>query len=83
MSSATSINRGAERAGRAKSQAEASDDVRPADGFKPAHFFVLLSLVGATVAVDQVRLTAGTEGVRPGTAIHVQRACSLGAAIER
>ena len=51
MSSATSINRGAERAGRAKSQAEASDDVRPADGFKPAHFFVLLSLVGATVAV--------------------------------
>jgi zinc ribbon protein len=51
MSSATSINRAAERAGRANSQAEASDDVRPADGFKPAHFFVLLSLVGATVAV--------------------------------
>ena len=49
MSSATSIDRAAERAGQAP-EPRTADAVRQ-DGFKPAHFFVLLSLLGATVAV--------------------------------
>ena len=49
MSSATSIDRAAERAGQTP-EPRTADAVRQ-DGFKPAHFFVLLSLLGATVAV--------------------------------
>lgn len=48
MSSATSINRAPARQ-RAEPEAESTGEVR--EGFKPVHFFVLLSLVGATVAV--------------------------------
>lgn len=51
MNSATSINR-AERANPTEPQGASA--VR-ADGFKPAHFFVLLSLLGATVAVVMAR----------------------------
>jgi hypothetical protein len=52
MSSATSINTASERA--EHSEARNAGAVR-SDGFKPAHFFVLLSLVGATVAVVMAR----------------------------
>ena len=52
MSSATSIDRTSADAGNAESTV-----VTPAekDGFKPWHFFVLLSLVGATAAVIMAR----------------------------
>jgi hypothetical protein len=50
MSSATSIDRAAERADRAGDASQSR-----ADGFKPVHFFILLSLLGATVAVVMAR----------------------------
>lgn len=49
MSSATSINR-AGRARQAAAETQSTGSVR-ADSFRPVHFFVLLSLIGATVAV--------------------------------
>ena len=49
MSSATSINR-AGRARRAEAETPSTGSSR-AESFRPVHFFVLLSLIGATVAV--------------------------------
>ena len=52
MSSATSIDSAAEAAEHAGARAA---NAARSDGFKPAHFFVLLSLLGATVAVVMAR----------------------------
>ena len=55
MSSATSINRAAERAERSVLAADSDAPGASRDGFKPAHFFILLSLLGATAAVVMAR----------------------------
>jgi ribosomal protein L40E len=73
MSSATSINRPAERAGPAGPHGAGA--VR-ADGFKPAHFFVLLSLLGATVAVVMARQPAPAQLVLLSVMIGTAGACA-------
>ena len=53
MSSATSIKRAAE-----KVDAASAAPVREGEGFRPAHFFILMSLIGATAAVVMARQPA-------------------------
>jgi hypothetical protein len=70
MSSATSIDTAAERTEQADATA-----VR-ADRLKPAHFFVLLSLVGATAAVIMARQPSPTHLVLLSVMIATAGACA-------
>jgi hypothetical protein len=71
MSSATSINGTAERGERDEIAADSRTE-----GFKPAHFFVLLSLVGATVAVVMARQPAPVHLVLVSVMIGTAGACA-------
>jgi hypothetical protein len=73
MSSATSINRAQARQ-RAEAESETPSAVR--DGFKPIHFFVLLSLVGATVAVIIAKQPTPTHLVFLSVMIGTAGACA-------
>ena len=76
MSSATSINRAQARQ-RGEAESEAPGAVR--DGFKPIHFFVLLSLVGATVAVIIAKQPTPTHLVF--LSVMIGTACACAAAL--
>jgi hypothetical protein len=71
MSSATSINRTADRAEGAGIGADSRDE-----GFRPGHFFVLLSLLGATVAVVMARQPAPVHLVLLSVMIGTAGACA-------
>lgn len=71
MSSATSIKGTTEHADRAGMAADSGTE-----GFKPAHFFVLVSLLGATVAVVMARQPAPAHLVLLSVMIGTAGACA-------